>query len=156
MQASEGRARAGLAWDECWTTVAGSEGFSERQAPVKNGPCHSAAEYENSLQNIFFRLLTKELGPSFTLVSRLHCAGSCVSLVLFTWVIPFEFGLSTCVCKVTHMLSVFFIYWNYVGLYFFHLLVQPSSCWHQGYCEAAQSLPFACLTPFIFHWQAEI
>lgn len=81
----------------------------------------------------FFQASDKRVGPSFALVSRLHCAGSCISPVLFTWVIPFEFGATMRVCKVTHMLSVSFIYWNDVGLVFFHLMVQPSNYWHQGY-----------------------
>lgn len=102
----------------------------------------------------FFRLCNKRVGLSFALVSRLHCACSRLSLVLFTWVIPFEFGPTTCMCKVTHMLSVFFIYWNYVGLYFFHFLVQPSSCWHQGYCEAAQ--PFWLCVPDAFSFLAKL
>lgn len=43
--------------------------------------------------------------------------------------------------KVTYMLSVSFIYCNDVGLvYFFHLMVQPSNCWHQGYSEPSQLL----------------
>lgn len=88
----------------------------------------------------FFQTSDKRAGPSFALVSRLHCAGSCISLVLFTWVIPFEFGATTCMCKVTHMLSFSFIYWNDVGFGFFHLMVQPSNCWHQGYSEPSQLL----------------
>lgn len=88
----------------------------------------------------FFQASDKRVGPSFALVSRLHCAGSCISPVLFTWVIPFEFGATMRMCKVTHMLSVSFIYWNDVGLVFFHLMVQPSNYWHQGYSEPSQLL----------------
>lgn len=53
MQPSKTQAKVHLAWDEYWTTLAGSDDFSESQSPVKNGPCHSQSEYENSLQNIF-------------------------------------------------------------------------------------------------------
>lgn len=40
MQPSKTQAKVHLAWDEYWTTLAGSEDFSESQALVKNGPCH--------------------------------------------------------------------------------------------------------------------
>lgn len=71
----------------------------------------------------FFQTFNKRVGPSFALVSRLHCAGSCIPLVLFTWVISFEFGVKMCMCKVTRMLSVSFAY--YVGLFCFVFPI----CW---------------------------